>query len=204
MDRAGFDPRYSPEFQRGFDASRHGGHSAAETREGLGSVPEPVAPVPQPIVRRVPPVPTEAQTASESSATAWVNDMFLPADVPAPEQPGGESDQHPVAPVAPASPWRNPYLIVLAVVGVVLVASGIGAFRWAVKQVFGGAVYESGGTEADVQEAMLAAQLAWGLSPLLALAGVLTLLGVFFFAAWRWRPRHPFVDDESDAASTRA
>jgi hypothetical protein len=123
--------------------------------------------------------------------------MFGTDEAPANEQPA----QEPLPSAVPASPWRNPYLVALTIVGVVLVAGGIGAFRWAVKQVFGGAVYESGGTEGDMQEAMLVTQLAWGLSPLLALAGVLTLLGVFFFAAWRWLPQRRYTDNEADTAS---
>ncbi|WP_411720361.1 hypothetical protein [Mycetocola sp.] len=194
MDRAGFDPRYSPEFQRGFDPSVHDGISApTEPHERIEPVPDPITPVPKPVVRRVPPAPTDS---SDQSAMAWADDMFRSADVPASERNGEE----PGPSALPVSPWRNPYLVALTVAGVVLIAGGIGAFRWAVKQVFGGAVYESGATEEDMQEAMLAAQLAWGLSPLLALAGALTLLGVFFFAAWRWRPRRRHADDDPDAA----
>jgi hypothetical protein len=197
MDRAGFDPRYSPEFQRGFDPAAHEGPASVESHERIEPVPEPIAPVPVPIVRRVPPAPTDARTAPEQSATAWADDMFQPAEAPASGHPGEE----PAFSALPASPWRNPYLITLTVAGVVLIASGIGAFRWAVRQVFGGAAYASEASQADMEEAMLAAQLAWGLSPLLALAGVLTLLGVFFFVAWRWRPRRRFADDEADAVS---
>src|SRR5690606_29069285 len=95
----------------------------------------------------------------------------------------------------PVSPWRNPYLIALTVLGVVLLGGGIAAFRWSVNQVYGGA-YSGNTTEADAQEAMLLGQLAWGLSPLLSLAGVLTLLGVFFVVALRWRPRPRWADEE--------
>jgi hypothetical protein len=195
MDRAGFDPRYSPEFQRGFDPAVHE-EIAAPTERPEHVQPVPITPVPEPVVRRIPPAPVDAAGSSEQSATAWAEDTFRPAESPDQERSGEEA-----APVVPASPWRNPYLIALTVAGLVLVASGIGAFRWAVKQVFSGEVYRAGGSEEDIQEAMLAAQLAWGLSPLLTLAGVLALLGVFFFAAWRWSPRRRIDDDDSDAAS---
>lgn len=192
MDRAGFDPRYSPEFQRGFDPATQDPPADADSR--IRPVPEPITPVPQPIVRRVP--PAEGRAAAEPLPTAWADDMFGPVDATGAEHPSDESEH----PAVPASPWRNPYLIALTIVGVVLVAGGIGAFRWSVRQVFGGASYGSGATQAEMEENILAAQLAWGLSPLLAMAGLLTLLGVFFFAAWRWRPQRRSLGDGADFA----
>lgn len=180
MDRAGFDPRYSPEFQRGFDPAVHEGPSAAaESHERIDSVPTPA-------VRRIPAaIPGQAPVADDT-------------DSPADTEPG--QDDAPVAD-APLSPWRNPYLITLSVVGVLLLGGGIGAFRWSLDQIFGGEVYQEGLSSEEMEDAMLGVQLAWGLAPLLALAGVLTLLGVFFFVAWRWRPRVAAVDDESDVVS---
>jgi hypothetical protein len=194
MDRAGFDPRYSPEFQRGFDPAVHE-EIAAPTEQHEHVQPRPITPVPEPIMRRIPPAPVDAAEGSEQSATAGADDMFRPA-----ESPDQERSDEEAAPVVPASPWRNPYLVALSVAGLVLIAGGIGGFRWSLKQVFSGAVYGSGASEGGMPEAMIAAQLAWGLSPLLALAGVLTLLGVFFFVAWRWSPQRRFVDDDSGAA----
>jgi hypothetical protein len=184
MDRAGFDPRYSPEFQRGFDPAVHEGPPAA------AESPERMEPVPEPVVRRIPPAPTAAVPGP--TAAARTEDITQPF--------GDETGDEPVLEALPLSPWRNPYLVALTVLGVVLVAGGIGAFRWAVSQVYGGAAYEGGATQEEMADAMLAAQLAWGLSPLLALAGVLTLVGVFFFVAWRWRPRPVLAEYEPDPA----
>jgi hypothetical protein len=185
MDRAGFDPRYSPEFQRGFDPSG---------RQGSPAGPEPderIEPVPEPVVRRIPQAPTTGTPGQ--TATAGIDDTVLPGEAPG----GGQGPESPL----PVSPWRNPYLSTLTIVGVVLLAGGVGAFRWAVSQVYGGAVYEGGTSEEEMREAMLAAQLAWGLAPLFALAGTLTLLGVFFFVAWRWMPRPGRLAEASDDAS---
>jgi hypothetical protein len=181
MDRAGFDPRYSPEFQRGFDPAVHDGPPAA------AESPERMDPVSEPVVRRIPPAPMAAAPGQTAAA---------PTDDRA-QAFGDEAGDEPVQDSVPMSPWRNPYLIALTVLGVVLVAVGIGAFRWSVSQVYGGAAYEGGATQEEMQDAMLAAQVAWGLSPLLALAGVLTLVGVFFFVAWRWRPRPALAEYDS-------
>lgn len=181
MDRTGFDPRYSPEFQRGFDPALHDGPSAtAASHERIEIVPEPV-------VRRIPPAPIAAPPTSEARAGASVQDAAL-------EDLGFEEVETADASV---SPWRNPYLIGLTVLGVMLIGGGIGGFRWSVNQIYGGA-YSGNPTEADAQEAMLLGQLAWGLSPLLSLAGVLTLLGVFFVVALRWRPRTRWADEEPE------
>ncbi|MET0932459.1 MAG: hypothetical protein ABWX56_02015 [Mycetocola sp.] len=186
MDRAGFDPRYSPEFQRGFD--RAAAEQAQEEFSAETGAPERVLPVPPPAVRRIPPVPTATPAPPDADATLAELGFEEPTDAEASE--------------LPASPWRNPYLVALTVTGLALVAGGIGAFRWAVSQVYGGTVFESGATEDEMREAMLASQLAWGLSPLLTLAGVLTLLGVLFFVAHRWRPRRGLTDDEDASVPT--
>ena len=183
MDRTGFDPRYSPEFQRGFDPALHDGPSVtAQSHERIDTVSAPVA-------RRIPPAPA-AGSDGVGSAGDTQAENGMPRDAVV-EDPGTAT--------LPVSPWRNPYLIGLTVLGVVLVGGGIAAFRWSVSQVYGGA-YAGNQTEADAQEAMLLGQLAWGLSPLMSLAGMLTLLGVFFVVALRWRPRRQWAEDELNPA----
>lgn len=185
MDRAGFDPRYSPEFQRGFDPAA-GDAVTGEAPAATGSLGQ-IASVPPP-VRRIPPAPaTEPDTPQ---ADADLSELGFEEST---ETPGEAEAQE-----APASPWRNPYIVGLIVAGLALVAVGIGAFRWAVSQVYGGTMFLDGASEEEMQEAMLASQLAWGLSPLLTLAGVLTLLGVLFFVAHRWRPRNGLPGDDGD------
>jgi hypothetical protein len=48
----------------------------------------------------------------------------------------------------------------------------------------------------DARQDWLWVQVAWGLAPLLAIAGALTVLGIFFFLATKWSPRRR---DDSDA-----
>lgn len=179
MDRAGFDPRYSPEFQRGFTSATN--EAPARTTEA----PERIAPVTEGVAQRIPPAPVAPPPARQ-----------VPPEAATETRGPGEEPKEPIAETPPGSPWRNPYIVALTVLGIVLIGGGIVAFRWSVGQVFGNTIYENGASAEEMEEAMLAAQLAWGLAPLLSLAGVLTLLGVFFFVAWRWRPRQQAVGDD--------
>jgi hypothetical protein len=92
--------------------------------------------------------------------------------------------------------WRNPYLITLAVLGVVLTVGGVSLFRWAVDQVYTGQYMGVDSSTSDARQDWLWVQVAWGLAPLLAIAGALTVLGIFFFLATKWSPRRR---DDSDA-----
>lgn len=180
MDRAGFDPRYNPEFQRGFDPAVHTGpETSSQTHERIPSVDTP--PVP-----RIPPVPVPAPGAQNRDAAA----SPVAAETEADDAVAPAADEH-------VSPWRNPYIIVLLIVGVVLLAAGVGAFRWSIEQVYAGQ-FGFGDDDAGARETWLAAQVAWGLSPLLAFAGVLTLIGVAFFIALTWRPYRRPTDEYGD------
>lgn len=174
MDRAGFDPRYNPEFQRGFDPAVHNGPATSpQTHERIPAIPEPV-------MQRATPAPVQ-------------RDVISP-----PPLPDAEADEfaEPADEVR-VSPWRNPWIIVLTIVGLVLLAAGVGAFRWSVEQVYMGQ-YGFTSDNAEARDAWLSAQIAWGLSPLLALAGVLTLVGVIFFVAVTWRTHRPRADEYGD------
>ncbi|MET4637739.1 hypothetical protein [Mycetocola sp. 2940] len=183
MDGAGFDPRYSPEFQRGFDPAAD---DADESPVSAETGPVERVPVP-PTVRRIPPAPA-ARDSAEAGAVLSGPEFE--------ESTAGTSGE----PELPASPWRNPYLVALTVAGIALVVVGIGAFRWAVSQTYGGQMFGDGVSDEEMQEAMIASQLAWGLAPLLTLAGVLTLLGELFFVAHRWRPRRALDEDEFESS----
>lgn len=174
MDRAGFDPRYNPEFQRGFDPAVHSGpETSQDTHERIPSIDQPP---------RIPPVPVPVPGGSARE------DVAATAGTEAEEIAADESDDV-------VSPWKNPYIIVLTVLGVAMLAIGIGGFRWSVEQVYAGQ-FGFAGEEDAARDGWLAAQVAWGLTPLLALAGVLTLVGVGFFIAMTWRPYRRAGDDE--------
>ncbi|MET1051009.1 MAG: hypothetical protein ABWX65_00075 [Mycetocola sp.] len=186
MDRTGFDPRYSPEYQRGFDPAVHDGPTASpETHERIPASDERRRVRPTP----VPPVPTVRPASSAGAELFGLAD----ADGTAVDH---EDEFAELLADEPVSPWRNPWVITLIVVGFVLLAGGISAFRWSVEQVYGTQFGYSGDGDENAAERFLSAQIAWGLSPLLALAGVLTLLGVAFFVAFRWVPRRSTVDDD--------
>lgn len=181
MDRAGFDPRYSPEFQRGFDPAVHDGPAAtSETHERIPTGSNPPAP-------RVPPIPPAPGSLQ--------SDVVLPPPRPEAEGSGSAVDAADGEAELLVPPWRNPYLVVLTILGVVLLAIGVSAFRWSVEQVYQGQ-FGFGGEDDEARDAWLAAQVAWGLAPLLALAGVLTLIGVIFFIAMTWRAYRRPIDDE--------
>ena len=178
MDRAGFDPRYSPEFQRGFDPAVHDGPAAtSETHERIPSIPEPVPP-------RIPPVPGSSP-----------RDVVPPPQRPETDGEGPAADVGPQLDDIPVPPWRNPYLVVLTILGVVLLAIGVSTFRWSVEQVYRGQ-FGFGGEDDEARETWLAAQVAWGLSPLLAFSGLATLIGVVFFLAINWRSYRRPADEE--------
>ncbi|MCP2032534.1 hypothetical protein L1277_002637 [Okibacterium sp. HSC-33S16] len=197
-DARNFDPRYSPEFQRGYesvgrqipDDQRERLELRRERTERSRVAPMPVAPAP---VRgsgdgRGPTVPDGSPYPAD--ATASVEELFSDADA------GEALDEEIDAPL-----WRNPYLITLAILGVVLTIGGVSLFRWAVDQVYTGQF--TGGPGAEARESWLWVQVAWGIAPLLAIAGAFTVLGLFFYLATTWKPRRrdqtEGIDDEFDA-----
>jgi hypothetical protein len=182
-DARDFDPRYSPEFQRGYepasrripDEQRERLELRRERTERPRVAPMPVAPVSQRTVAR------DEPRGSADSATS-VEELF--------------SDEHDdVDDDIEVPVWRNPYLITLAILGVVLTIGGVSLFRWAVDQVYTGTF--TGGPGA-ANESWLWVQVAWGIAPLLAIAGAFTVLGLFFYLATTWKPRRRDHSENSD------
>jgi hypothetical protein len=81
-----------------------------------------------------------------------------------------------------AAPWRNPYLISLAVIGVGLVCVGVWLYESAYSAFNEGVAIQTQGDFAAAQVAMYS-------GPLVMLFGAATLVGVLFVVATRWRPR---------------
>ncbi|GGF05510.1 hypothetical protein [Mycetocola zhadangensis] len=182
-DAREFDPRYSPEFQRGYEpASRELPREQRELQELRAerlSRPR-IAPMP---VASVSPVVDTAGGQSNPADGLTADPLDEPDE-------RNDADEESEAPL-----WRNPYLITLAILGVVLTVGGVTLFRWSVDQVYTGQYMT--GTQADARQDWLWVQVAWGLAPLLAIAGALTVLGIFFFLATKWSPRR-----RDDDAST--
>lgn len=188
-DGQGFDPRYNPEFQRGYEPrsrdqiderleqAQPARDRVRAPRERPGAqrvAPMPVAPAPEPAISRSEAI--DPLDSMEALFSHEPNEEDQPAEVP---------------------PWRNPYLIALTAIGVVLTIAGLSIFRWAVSQMYSGQVM--GGTGADdAQQDWIWVQVAWGMAPLLTISGVLTVIGVIFFLAVKWKPRKSDIDDTDD------
>lgn len=100
------------------------------------------------------------------------------------------------------APWRNPYLLGLAIGGAVLALLGFQMFRAALETIyvdfaqaggiFGGEVVEE---EADKSSELVSMQIGWSLGPLLFILGIAAILSVLVFVAVRWRPASASPDD---------
>lgn len=186
-DPRGFDPRYSPEFQRGYEAaSRDTAETSREGRDRLRERPAQARVAPMPVAPAA--NPSSLRSDSRNSPNSIEQLMRVEPD----EAETGAKDEDEVE----APLWRNPYLITLAILGVVLTVGGVSLFRWSVEQVYTGGFM--GGTDAGGPQDWLWVQVAWGLAPLLAIAGALTVLGIFFFLATKWAPRRDTDDDDAD------
>ena len=195
-DPRGFDPRYSPEFQRGFEAaSRDTAETSREGRDLRRERPAQARVAPMPVVPMpVAPVasPPAARGNSRNSADSIERLLRGEPDEEAGDGHAGDAPEDELE----APLWRNPYLITLAILGVVLTVGGVGLFRWSVERVYTGQFM--GGTGSDGPQDWMWVQVAWGLAPLLAIAGALTVLGIFFFLATKWAPRRDTDEDDSD------
>lgn len=174
-DEGGFDPRYSPEFQRGYEPGALGRTAAREDHSPSRVAPMPVAPVPDRVIR-------PADEADQSETVSAVD----------------AADAEVANSLAEPRPWRNPYLVSLAVIGAVMTVAGMTLFRWAVTQMYSGQISGGTTTTEEARADWIWVQVAWGIAPLLCLAGVLTVMGVVFFLATRWRPGSRTTVDASD------
>ncbi|MCX7522789.1 hypothetical protein OSC27_10940 [Microbacterium sp. STN6] len=203
-----FDPRYSPEFQRGYDPKKHGGE--AVRRADAAHAPAP-APAPAPAAaRRVPPAPPEPigppaplgppapQAADEAAAAPRA--AAVPAPAPASVDDVGEGGSPASAVPGRSVTWRNPYVIVLLVLGVLLTASGVQLYYTSTQMMFGFTT-SSYMSSRD----LVTPQVLWGLAPVMLTCGVLTLVGTAFLAASQWRSRRTGARAADDArAATSA
>lgn len=160
-EKPGLDPRYDPAFQRGFDP----GAGAEAQRPAVAFAP--------PLVPR----------ASSSAAGRG-------APSPAPAAPG-QATAASGAPAAPESvavptvvtlgraPWRNPFVVALAVIGVASIALGLFVVQYAMREGEGGQLLFTQGGYVLMQSLVLAAPLAF-------FTGVLILSAVLVMFAVHW------------------
>ena len=178
-----FDPRFDPAFQRGFD--------------GAPVQRDPARPQYSPPRFTAPATPSAPNTS-----TGYVRTNAAPASAPASAQPRREplaaweqalsatetepdlDDREPVeATAAAAEPQyasgRNPFLIVLLALAVLLIAGGIGGLQWLRNRFLASEI----ATDLDfvtLQASTITASIAIGL-------GLATAIGVLFVFAIRWR-----------------
>jgi hypothetical protein len=153
------DPRFDPAFQRGFD------HEAPVTQ-----APAARQPVIQPLA------------AAQPIAHVQPNGHSTVAPAPV-EEPVATLDADETANATEASPLagRNPYLLLLAVVAVILVAVGIWLFTQS------GAQFDS--REVRSQGDYVSLDATIHAAPFVSLLGAATAIGVVFVFAAQWRKR---------------
>ncbi|MDQ1562356.1 MAG: hypothetical protein QOE85_1697 [Actinomycetota bacterium] len=145
------DPRFDPAFQRGFDP-------ATPVREH--------EPAPLPRVA----VPTVPVTTPDPVVPAAHEPP--PATLDAEDKADASFDSH---------PGRNPYLLILGVVAVILVAVGVWLF------VQSGAQFNS--REVRSQGDYMSLDATIHMAPFISLLGAATAIGVVFVFAVKWRRR---------------
>lgn len=167
-----FDPRFDPAFQRGFEGE--------VTRRS----PQPTAYLPTNPARQTPAaatVPAYTTVQPDVAARGGVADALSPATTG--QAPDGEpaADTGAVADAGYAAPGRNPFLIGLTVISVVLVLGGLAGLQW----LRGRFLAPDIATELDfvtVQAATTGLVIVIGL-------GLATAIGVLFVHAARWGKR---------------
>jgi hypothetical protein len=175
-DGAAIDPRYDPAFQRGFSGEvQTGAHGQSTLRRTAAVNPAPARPAPQRSeeFRISPPPAPEPVTGPELAALAPVPDAAAPQPVTA------------AVPVAgPRELARNPFVIALAVLAVVLILAGA---IWAYEGF--ASIVASGGTRNEV-EFWAAQTMSFG-APLAIVAGfgIVAVLLVLFGRSWRAQAR---------------
>ena len=124
---------------------------------------------------------TAVTGANGVTALNGVNGVTVMTDV---SGATGEADERRFA--AAVAPWKNPYLIALAVIGAAMSCTGAWLFGSAYAAFNEGVAIQTQGDFAAMQVAMYS-------GPLVVLFGLGTLVGVLFMVAGRWRPRQdPF------------
>jgi hypothetical protein len=191
--KSDFDPRFDPAFQRGFDPAtpiREKAPVRAPRREApvVQQAPVQQAPVQDAPVREAPvrEAPTQATPVRESPAGEAVPTRVAaatpaaPADEPVFETVQDGQDQQ-GEPLPESSQARNPYLVILVVVAIVLVAVGVWLF------VQSGNEFNS--REVRSQGDYMSLDATIHMAPFIAMLGGATAIGVLFMFASKWRKR---------------
>lgn len=163
-EKPGLDPRYDPAFQRGFDP----GAGADAQRPAVAFAPTPITRVSPPPAGRGPSssAPAEPGGPGQNTAASGAPAASEAADAPAVIAVG-------------RAPWRNPFVVALAVIGVVSIALGVFVVQYAMRESEGGQLLFTQGGYVLMQSLVLAA-------PLAICTGVLILSAVLVMFAVHW------------------
>jgi uncharacterized membrane protein YidH (DUF202 family) len=176
--KSDFDPRFDPAFQRGFDpatpireevpAQRPRADAPVEQVTAASTVAPPAAPprVAAPPVRPSTVIP-EVAVSPDGDPDAPLVTTVQDADEP--------------EPLAESSQARNPFLVVLAIIAIVLVGVGIWLFIQS-GDAFNSREVRSQGDYMTIYATIL-------MAPYISLLGVATAIGVLFLFAAKWRGR---------------
>jgi hypothetical protein len=184
-----FDPRFSPAFQRGFDPASPASDSTSNaTLDPTGdSIGDPA--VRARLAESAPPAVPNASRIRVAPAPG-VPAPHSAAEPVAPGSVSGEvtvepltqlgTDADPV-PTPDTQAGRNPFLLALGIIAVVLVGAGIWLF------VRSGAAFNS--REVRSQGDYMSLDATIHTAPFIALLGAVTAIGLLFVFALRWRRR---------------
>jgi len=167
--KSDLDPRFDPAFQRGFDPATPVTPPVRSARS------TPAAP---PVVRVGPPPAQPVPENSDRRPPESAASETAPAELPSATL---DAEQQPAAPGAESAPGRNPFLLILGVVAVILVGVGIWLFMQA------GAGFNSREVRSQGDYFSLSATIQ--VAPFISLLGVATAIGVVFVFAAKWRKR---------------
>ena len=196
--KSDFDPRFDPAFQRGFDPAtptREKAPVRTPRREAPVEQQAPVreAPVREPAVRESPPrvspprespvrvAPERATPEREAAPTRVVAAAPAPAAADEPTFETVQDGEDQQGPLPESSQARNPYLVILVVVAIVLVAVGVWLF------VQSGNEFNS--REVRSQGDYMSLDATIHMAPFIAMLGGATAIGVLFMFASKWRKR---------------
>ena len=155
------DPRFDPAFQRGFDQTIPIEESLPETAS-----------------RRVPAPPPAPIAVAAPIAAASPRPQPAVVDADSDDEP---AEDPVVDPELDSSPARNPFLLLLGVIAIALVAAGIWLF------VRSGDAFNSRDVRSQGDYMSLDATIHS--APFIALLGAATAIGVVFVFAAKWKKR---------------
>ena len=180
--KSDFDPRFDPAFQRGFDPATPIREEVPAKRPRIQPPAEQVAAAPVAAPPAAPPTTPPRVGAPAARPATIISDPPVTAngDADAPLVTAVQDAEEP-QPLPESSQARNPFLVVLAIIAIVLVGVGIWLFIQS-GDAFNSREVRSQGDYMTIYATIL-------MAPYISLLGVATAIGVLFLFAAKWRKR---------------